>query len=87
MLQALNRTVHTPYVNATLSAFDKNWCAQRLCSRRCATTILGSVLWSADEWQPSNSSLATLDGVNAFQGSLVKACLVNLPAVHGSGGN
>ncbi len=27
MLQALNQTLHTPYVNATLSAFDNNWCA------------------------------------------------------------
>ena len=26
MLQALNQTLHTPYVNATLSAFDNNWC-------------------------------------------------------------
>ena len=28
MLQALNRTLHTPYVNATLSSFDNNWCAR-----------------------------------------------------------
>ena len=32
MLQALNRTLHTPYVNATLSAFDNNWCEQRRCT-------------------------------------------------------